>query len=143
MTDKGLVLAALAAAKGEAYQPVHIQKFLFIVQEQAKEDTGSPFEFVPWHYGPFCLAVYEVLDDLSEEGLATIMGEPRSPHRSYRATVEGQRQGELALDQMPENIKDYLIRLSEWVRSQTFASLVSAVYRKYPSTAVNSVFHRY
>jgi uncharacterized protein YwgA len=138
MTQRDLVLASMAAAGGNQYQPVQIQKLIFLFQKRAlKTDI---FKFIPYDYGPFDPAVYARLDELSQEGIVEIVGQPFTRERKYCLSKEGKSFAQTALDTLPDKEADYLKRLSEWVRSLSFAELVGAVYQAYPEMRENSVF---
>ncbi len=142
MTQRDLVLACMAAAKGRAYEPVQIQKMLFILQEKLKDFVGEPFEFVAYDYGPFCPEVYSTLDSLAQESLTEQVGDIGGPRREYIGTVDGVEDGDAIIEGLPGDAKDYIVRLSDWVRSQSFRQLIVAVYDAYPDMARNSVLYR-
>jgi hypothetical protein len=136
-----IVLAALAAGQGETHSPVQVQKLLFLVDKRLPTHTGGPhFDFEPYHYGPFDSAVFSVLDKLEKQGLVQIDREPDRRWRSYRLTPAGQTKGDEILRSLAEPVSGYIVKLSKFVRGQTFAQLVSAIYKAYPETRINSVF---
>jgi len=121
------------------YDPAQIQKLIFLFQERGLA-TGSPkpFTFKPHNFGPFDPSVYSVLERLSEDGMVEIVGQPYSKQRCYRLSESGTKSANAALASFPE--AEYLKQLSEWVRKQSFRSLVAAVYKAFPAMKVNSVF---
>ena len=139
MTRKELVLAALSAANGSAHSPVQVQKLLFLVQDNLGKWVGeNHFTFGPYNYGWFDRAVYDELDDLAVSGDVEIR--PESNWRNYRLTTQGQEKGDAAREELPEAAQRYMAAASEFVRSLTFAQLVSAMYEAYPESRANSVF---
>lgn len=141
MDKKRLVLAALAPAQGLMHTPVQVQKLLFLIDRNIPAHTEGPtFDFQPYDYGPFDSAVYHVLDQLSAEGLVEAVEEPSRRWKRYRLTAQGQEAGNTALAAVPEKGRDYIRKVSEFVRSLSFADLVSAIYHAYPDMKVNSVF---
>jgi hypothetical protein len=138
MTQKELLLACLAAAQGGSYEPVQIQKLVFLFQEKAPSAfRKKPFKFVPYNYGPFDQSIYAELDQMSGEGLVRIYyGAPRS----YDLTDAGKKIAGESLIKLDARFQDYLIRLSKWVRSISFSALVGAIYKEFPEMKVNSVF---
>lgn len=140
MDRKDAVLAGLAPAGcSSLYRPVQVQKLFFLIDKLAAEQMGGPFfAFTPYNYGPFDKAVYETLEELAAEGLVELI--PEKTWTDYRLTEAGEERGRDALSSLPESVRDYLTTLSEWVRSLSFAQLVSAIYRTYPEMRVNSVF---
>ena len=138
VTQRDIVLASLAAAGGDNYQPVQIQKLIFLFQKRAlKMDI---FHFIPYDYGPFDPAVYVQLDELSQEGMVEIEGQPFLRQRKYRLSKEGETSAQNLLASLPDNEVEYLKRLSKWIRSLSFAELVGAIYESYPEMRANSVF---
>ncbi len=142
---KEAVLLAFAASGGDPYSPVQLQKFLFIVDREIGGRIGGPvFNFRPYDYGPFDSAVYDAANQLSREGLVVVDFDPGTPVRKYLATSAGRIEGERLLESIAnragQEYKTYLRDLSSWVRSQSFESLVSSVYKIYPDMKVNSVF---
>lgn len=139
-----MVLAGLSAVPDSSFEPVQVQKLLFLMDENiADEMNGKQFAFEPYDYGPFDKAVYAELEALWEWGLVHVMTPVSSPSktdRSYSLTYAGQKQGEKAIESMPNYVRKYLRQLSEWVRSLSFAELVGAVYRAYPDMRENSIF---
>jgi hypothetical protein len=137
-----LILAALAAESGAAFAPVQVQKLFFLVDENiANEIGGRAFAFAPYDYGPFDRAVYQELGTLCRMGFVNIedVG-PSAGRRRYSLTPHGQAAGEQALNSLSAIARDYIAKVSAWVRSMSFAQLVGAIYRSYPEMRVNSVF---
>lgn len=141
MTKKELLFVCLAAAKGDTYEPVQIQKLVFLFQEKAPElFRKKPFNFIPYDYGPFDQTIYSELDQMAGGGLVRIRPATYSTPRSYELTEAGKKAGDESLEKLEERFRDYLIRLSAWVRSISFAALVGAIYNEFPAMKVNSVF---
>lgn len=141
MTPEKLVLACMTASKGVSYEPVQIQKLIFLFQENAKPLFRSkPFSFKPHAYGPFDPRVYTVLEKLAAKGFTEIIGQPYDRRRLYKLADAGHETAKEALNSISEPYKSYLIDLSAWVHSLPFAQLVGAVYKAYPKMRANSIF---
>lgn len=142
MNRREIVLAALAAGEKEKeFEPVHVQKLLFLVDEELGEDVDGPhFDFRPYDYGPFDKAVYEQLEALAEEGLVDIDKNQSTLSKSYQLTGSGQAAANAILAEIEEGDLSFLSLLSDWVRDQSFSDLVSAIYKSYPEMKENSVF---
>src|SRR5262245_42134585 len=93
MERQNLVLAALAGGgENASYQPVQVQKLLFLVDREASALVGGPhFDFIPYDYGPFDQAVYVELGSLSTQGLVEVQSTGR--YRIYSLSPDGYRQG--------------------------------------------------
>lgn len=141
MKRKDFVLASMSPAGNESFSPVQVQKLFFLLDKHIAKFTGGPyFRFIPYDYGPFDKKVYTQLDRLSEEGLVELLLPPVSRFQEYRLTDRGYEIGARKLKTLSEPIQDYIGQLVNWVRSQSFAALVSAIYRAYPEMRENSVF---
>ncbi len=141
MGNRDLVLAAMAVSKGALHSPVQMQKLLFLLDRKlSKELDGPHFNFEPYDYGPFDRDVYDILDVLADSGLVEIIKSPSMRLRKYRTTSAGQVVGESVLSSLDPEVVQTITRLSNIVRSLSFADLVSAIYKAYPEMKANSVF---
>lgn len=134
------VLAALAATPASVLRPVQVQKLFFLLDKKRESLGKKPrFEFRPYDYGPFDPEVYRELEALENAGLVTIETDWRGL-RHYRLTPQGAKEGGRLLQQLDEAEREYAEKAGDWVSKQSFASLVAAIYQKYPEMKVNSVF---
>jgi hypothetical protein len=141
LSKEEIVLCGLAAAEGDSYTPVQLQKYFFLVDKNLSNQIGGPFfDYQPYDYGVFDSQVYDVAKELGLRGLILIDSNPGTPVRRYSATAIGLKEGSKILSQLHPDYKDYMISLSQWVRSLSFSKLVATMYKLYPETAVNSVF---
>lgn len=139
MTKKEIVLAALAPAKTSKHSPVQVQKLLFLIDRNLASVLGGPFfSFEPYHYGPFDKGVYETLEELASEGLVEICFDRH--WKSYRLTEAGEAKASEIFESLPCNAKDYISKVSAFVRRSSFSQLVSSIYKAYPEMRKNSVF---
>ena len=136
------MLAALAANPGTSFEPVQIQKLLFLLDENLAATQGKKhFAFEPYDYGPFDKIVYEELETLETHGLVQIIAiSGNFSRRKYSLTLEGQEKGEKALEKFEPKAQEYIKNLSNWVRKLSFAQLVGSIYKAYPDMRVNSIF---
>lgn len=141
MNRTDFVLAVLSAADGAEHTPVQVQKLFFLLDRKVSHLTGGPhFDFAAYDYGPFDASVYGELRKLGAGGLVSIETVSDSPVRKYRPTEAGLARGRRLLGSLPDGAEGYIRQLSVWVRRQSFASLVSAIYKEYPEMRANSVF---
>ena len=118
MTRKELVLASMATCGGHTYTPVQLQKLLFLLDKRAAAELSGPhFNFKPYHYGPFDKAVYDELDVLEQHGLVEVIREPHLKLRKYRLRPEGEKVGVQSLEKLDVKTKDYVQKLSDFVRT--------------------------
>ena len=141
MNRRDLLLAILSASNGQPYQPVQIQKAVFLVSRNLPGvvNDGPGFAFAPYDYGPFDSLVYSEAEALQREGLATVVP-AASGWRTYAVSQDGLGPGRALLESLPEIQRDYIVNVSEWVRKLGFADLVKSIYEAYPEQRVNSVF---
>jgi hypothetical protein len=139
VNQRDFVLTSFAGVKERPVTPVQAQKLVFLVDRNVGPAVGgSGFKFRPYNYGPFDRDVYVVLQNLRDEGLAAI--EEGSP-RTYRLTPQGQAAGEqITSEKLDKRYADYIAAVGAFVRSQSFAGLVSSIYKAYPEMKANSVF---
>ncbi len=133
------MLAAMAAGgAGTLFEPVRIQKLLFLIDREAPHLVGGPhFHFRAYDYGPFDRAVFDELDSLSGSGeVRVVAGRDR---RAWALTGRGLVRGRAALKRLPEEAGRYLPELARWVQSLGFRRLLAAIYCRYPDMAANSV----
>jgi hypothetical protein len=138
MEKRDVVLACMEAARNESYQPVQIQKLIFLFERKTLK--RKVFNFVPFDFGPFDPEVYKILEELSLEGIVEIIGQPFTKDRFYKLKPEGQEIAKSAFNKLEPNNREYLLILSDWVRQMPFAQLVGAIYSEFPEMQKNSVF---
>ncbi len=136
--QRDLVLSCLAVAESQPYQPVQIQKLVFLFEKRALSE--KIFNFTPFDYGPFDPQVYHRLEELFAEGLVNIIGQPFAKERLYVLTPKGEEYAKRSLEQLSPRNREFLNRLSQWVRKLSFAELVGAIYKEYPDMREKSVF---
>ncbi len=142
MERNELVIAAMSPARDGVFSPVQVQKLFFLLDENISAQTKGPhFRFEPYDYGPFDAKVYRVLESLEEQGLVAITPSNRWASRTYRLTGQGVTKGQQALKRLPAEVQTYIDTIVQFVRSLSFAELVSAIYSAYPKMKVNSVFY--
>lgn len=137
-----LALAALAAGQSNSeVTPVQAQKLFFLIDRNVADALGGPqYNFQPYDYGPFDSAVYTDLDWLAQpqEGCVEVLRTGR--FRTYRLTQRGLQTGQQKLAQLDGGTRDYIDRAKDWVKAQSFQSLVRSIYQSYPEMRANSIF---
>jgi len=140
MQRSEMILAALAAAaEGVQFDPVRIQKLLFLIDREVAQYIGGPhFDFQPCLYGPFDKAVFDELDALARIGQVRI---EKSDHRAYGLTLTdaGRAVGTTVLLGLPDFVRQYFRECVEWVLLLPLGPLLGAIHHKYSDMAVNSV----
>jgi hypothetical protein len=133
------VLAVMAGVH-EPLTPVQVQKLFFILDQKIADEVEGPhFRFVPYNYGPFDPAVYHELDGLTERGLAVV--DTGAPTRCYALTPGGVFAGLSTFSRFfSPPTQDFVRKLAAWIRSVSFAQLVSAVYEQWPQMRAKSIF---
>ena len=139
MDRRRLVLAALSARPDGGYAPVQVQKLFFLIDEHTSVALGGKqFHFEPYNYGPYDADVYRELEALERDGHVLITGTRGS--KRFILTPAGLQAGKEALDELPANVASYFGRAAEWVKSLSFAELVGAIYKAFPTMRERSIF---
>jgi hypothetical protein len=126
------MLAALASVPDMEYQPVHLQKLLFLIDENCADAIGGKkFDFHPGDFGPVDTAVYDAVEEMADEGLLKIKRlKPR--FHNYSLTPQGLECGKLVLGKLPTDIAEYITDVVKWMRRSYFDHIVQTVCREYP-----------
>lgn len=139
-----LTLLVLGLAGGKPLSPVQLQKAVFLLQERLPEDALSKtahYEFEPHNYGPFCSAVYDDARELSERGFASISTAEKGNFQTYSASERAIERAKSITEKLEPETVALAQNIVDWVRAQSFRSLVSAIYKEYPGYRVNSIFN--
>jgi hypothetical protein len=140
MNKLDLVLTALAAGEKNEYSPVQIQKLMFLLDKNISNRLGGPFfDFRPYDYGPFDPSIYEDLRELERQGYVSTSPSSRGWNK-HQLTDSGLAKANEFLTQFDPSILEYFKAVSKFVRSLSFADLVSSIYKAYPEMKVNSIF---
>lgn len=141
MEKREIILAVLATADGVIHTPVQIQKLLFLIDKKIPHLVGGPyFNFMAYAYGPFDIEIYHLLEELEEKEEVEIIRNPTLRWSKYRLTIKGQEKGVGVFKEMDQKAAGYIKELSSFVRSLSFAELISVIYKEYPEMKKNSVF---
>jgi hypothetical protein len=142
MTRSEVLLAILAASEGRPFTPVQIQKAAFLVTTNLPRlvNAGPNFGFVPYDYGPFDQSVYSEAETLAAQRDVEITRREGVRWNQYAASDKGIERGTKILDKMSESQRDYVKKISQWVRALSFEQLVKAIYAQYPDMKENSIF---
>ncbi len=141
MDREDFMLAVMSHAGNRTFTPVQVQKLFFLLDRNVPDPQNGPyFDFEPYDYGPFDKEVYEELDNLDEQEFVEVMKPFGHGVRTYRLTDEGKVLGEKHFEALPKDVQQYIEKTVDFVRSLSFADLVSAIYKEYPDMKVNSVF---
>ncbi len=133
-------MLAISYAKGAGLSPVQLQKSLFLLGKELPAEVGQGFYFFqPYNYGPFDSSVYTDASLLASLGLVS-KNDFGQGFWMYSATPEGLAYAEKLKIAAPQKAVSYLERIVPWAQSHSFASLVRAIYAKYPEYRQNSVF---
>jgi hypothetical protein len=135
-----LVLAALASVPDTDYQPVHMQKLFFLIDENCAGDIGGKkFNFAPYDFGPYDKTVYSAVEELAGRDLVRIAGH-RSRYRTYALTQEGFAKGKTLLKKLPADVRQYIRDVVKWLLRSDFDKIVQTIYKEYPGMKRNSVY---
>lgn len=134
------LLLALAEVDNGRMSPLQLQKTMFLMKMEAGEHVGQHFyNFVPYNYGPFDSTIYA--DTQAWISTGDIVAEDSGRNwQTYMITAAGLKRALEISEDVDQIAVDYLHRVANWVTGQSFASLLTSIYSKYPEYAENSVF---
>ncbi len=137
-------LFALALADGHPLSPVQLQKAVFLLGERLGKDAVATkfYNFKPYNYGPFDADVYTDAERLVGLGMVQIEEGVPSKYRSYEATEQGIEAGRQLFGTQNVEMTERAKTIVDWVRKQTFAGLVGAIYNEFPAYAEKSIFKK-
>lgn len=138
------VLLSFLDGEGDCrLDPIRIMKGLFLFAKEAPQgwvDDDARYSFEPYSYGPFSSDVYTDLRALSNLGYVTADVVHGATWRQYGLSDEGRKAAKASRVSLDPNATEYLDQIRNFVVKLGFRSLLSAIYKKYPDYAVNSVF---
>jgi hypothetical protein len=142
MKREDWTLLVIAAAKRPGLSPVQLQKSLFLLGEELDpaELGDSFYEFAPYNYGPFDVAVYQDAERLADEGLVAITRTAERRWALYESTGDGAAKAKSLRTEASSHAVEYLDRVVAWVQRLSFHDLVRAIYAQFPEYRANSVF---
>jgi hypothetical protein len=133
-------LLAIAAAGGQPLSPVQLQKALFLFEHAfGTAFEGPGYNFLPYDYGPFSVAVYHDAEHHAAVGNVMIARLPGG-WSQYAATQQGLTTAQAVAQRAPQPALTYLREVVAWARSLSFQQLVRAIYDKFPEYRERSVF---
>ena len=141
MERKDLLILIVDAAGGGRFSPIQLQKSMFLAsQAEYPELKEGSYEFEKHHYGPYSRKIHDDLAGLYTDGLVTLSPSQRGNWLESAITPKGHQRALELKPSLNATMTEYISDVVKWVRSQTFASLVRAIYNKYPEYKENSVF---
>jgi uncharacterized protein YwgA len=138
MDRKDWTLIVTNAAGDSNLSPVQLQKALFLIGENLRNLVGDNFyEFIPYNYGPFSSAIYQDAEQMEVGGLVHV---EHGDFNQYSITPSGQ-QCAIALEKnIDHEIVEYIHKLVDWVKNQSFPGLIQWIYKNYPQYSINSIY---
>lgn len=147
-----------AGTAGSVHGITRLEKLLFLAsQEEGVDDlVEDPFQFKPYHYGPYSKQIYEAVELLEELGLliddryldddqldeaeelALDVADEQGVERRFILTESGEKVADLLAAGRPD-VFDKLSRVKKTYGSLGLRRLIRYVYSKYPQFAEQSV----
>lgn len=145
LSRKDWILFVIAASKANNFQPVQLQKALFLIgRNLSLKDlhVDEFYDFQPYDYGPFSSEIYRDAEVLIRQNLIHIDQPVDLSYRLYSLTEKGMSVAKKLMQSLRPEVRNYLTNIAKWTVSLSFRQLVSAIYRHYPDMSVNSVFQK-
>ncbi len=141
MKKKDWIFIVLNCSKDKTLSPVQLQKSLFLLKYMNPDTFSNNFyNFIPYHYGPFCLQIYEDADFLKSKNLININTNIIGRWKIYSINDKGLKYVDILKKKIKPEVYDYALEIVEWIKSKSFSQLISAIYKQFPEFKVNSVF---
>jgi hypothetical protein len=136
-------LLALYAAEDGVLTPVQMQKVLFLLDQEVRDQIGTDFyNFKPYNYGPFASEIYNDLVEYALDGWIVFDNAPGRNWNKYVITAQGEDRASEIIGKIDAGVSAYLTEIVAWAKSLRFSELVGAIYKAYPDYAKNSIFSR-
>lgn len=139
------LLVFLAAAPGDALDPVRVQKGMFLLAMQAPLAAPARYRFEPYAYGPMSRDLYRDVRRLRDEQRLDTTPVAGATWQLLALTATGREQAaqlrRRAAREHPEALAQ-VDALRRQISGLSFAELLEHVYECYPAYAVRSVFRR-
>lgn len=127
---KDILLAMLALAGKCGYSSTELQKLIFLADKNCPEIfSNQRYVFSPDTFGPVAEQIFDDVQELSHARLAAIIA--KRTHRYY-ATSEGMKRGMEIFASLSFAERDYIKKISEYVRSLEFTQLSESLNHAYP-----------
>ena len=144
MTGQQKLLLLFIGAENREIDPIRIMKGQFILSKETPGSWLSPdmrYHFVPYSFGPCSFEIYSDLDSLERQNLIRGTQPPQQSWKNYAVSNDpGNRELESVRNEFRPELLKYVLEVRRFVDSLNFRALLTAVYKKYPDYAVNSVF---
>ena len=120
-------------------EPVQVQKLMFLFAKESDVPEDEAYSFVPYDWGPCSFDIYSDLDDLINSEVVDRYSTSRG-WNCYGLTEKGRQLTAELIASADRTCLNKLGDLRNWVRGQSFRSLLRSVYERYPEYAVASRF---
>jgi len=141
MKKKDWILTVLNCSEDKTLSPVQLQKSLFLLKYMNPDAFSNNFyNFIPYHYGPFCLNIYEDADLLKFNEMININVNTIERWNIYSITDKGIKHVDDLKKQIKPELYNYALKIVKWVKNKTFSQLINEIYKQFPEFKVNSVF---
>lgn len=141
MEKKDWILLVLNCSEDKTLSPVQLQKSLFLLGRMFPDAVSNNFyNFVPCHYGPFCLEIYEDADFFKLKDLISINVDTIRRWKTYSITDKGLNYVAILKKKIKPEVYNYVLEIIKWVKDQSFSQLISAIYKQFPEYKIYSVF---
>ena len=141
MQKEDILLMVLDAGQDQPFTPVQLQKALFLIGNQCVGRLSDPYyDFEPYHYGPFDVAVYQDAEELVARGLAWRFKADGGSWINTVATPSGRAKANQLRKDLDPAVVRYIQNVAEWTQKLSFSELVAAIYHAFPEFKQNSVF---
>jgi len=134
-----LLFLGFDEAVNHRIDPVRIMKGMFLLEKRGGLMEHS-YNFEPYDYGPFSIAVYRDLELLEAKCLIERVSSPGRNWSYVRLTEEGRAVSKELKKEVPPQQLALISEIHNEVWGKGFAELLRYIYKEYPEYAGKSVF---
>jgi len=133
MVNKDWTLLVLALAEGAPLTSAHIQKALFLIQQQLPSEIADrpQYDFVPHLHGPYAPQVnidaFDLLRERFVESARLAAG-----GTAYRATMAGSMRSLSMRCDVGHDVVEYAQHVVSWVLATSLEVVVREIGRQFP-----------
>lgn len=140
LSRENVALLFLSAVPAGFFGSVQLQKGIFLIARNLPDLFETPYDFIPYDYGPYCKELYSDLDQLAEKSLIKIIERSRSQIKEWIASPAGlERAQELDKD-LTDQQRRYIKDVAKWCLKLSFTQIVGSICQAYPDMATKMIF---
>lgn len=138
-----LLLAApdfLDPGETQPLDRIRMQKGVFLLEKRGPSDWGTCYEYVPYNWGPYAPSLSSDVNSLVSDGAMTLIQFDGFHYGEYRTTAFGMKSIQELMDELDQQVLDFIRDVRRYVTTASFNRLLRDVYDAYPEYATRTRF---